>query len=73
MGGTSWPFSQGEENIVLKIGVRHTDRIGMRLSACAHVCGGHRCECLYSWRPEEGTRSLELELQMVVSIKGVGN
>lgn len=38
MGGTSWPFSQGEENMVLKIGVRHTDRIGMRFSACAHAC-----------------------------------
>lgn len=59
MGETLCPFSQGKENMVFKIGVRHTDRIRVRLSVC-EKCSLYRgkeglreqpVQRLRGWRP----------------------
>lgn len=34
VGGTSWPFLQGKDNMVLKVWVRHTNRMWVIVSVC---------------------------------------
>lgn len=59
------PFSQGEENKVLTIGARHTNRMRMNVCVCARartsvhvcVCVCNTCACVQAPSAEGGKDS----------------